>query len=91
MVFADKLRQIREERFLSQAELARRSGVHKLTVQRLEAGTTSPYSRTVRQLADALGVEPRELALPDEVAEKRREYRVRTDNDPPAGASQPAM
>lgn len=91
MSFADKLRQLREERFLSQAELARRSGVHKLTVQRLEAGTTSPYSRTVRRLADALGVEPRELALPGEVAEKRREYRVRTDDDPPTGTNWPAI
>lgn len=82
MTFADKLRRIREERFLSQAELARRSGIHKLTVQRLEANTTSPYSRAVRQLADALGVEPRELALPDEVAEKRRDYRLGNDNEP---------
>lgn len=87
MAFADKLRRLREERFLSQAELARRSGIHKLTVQRLEAGTTSPYSRTVRQLADALGVEPRVLALPDEVAEKRRDYRARTEEDPRARPS----
>lgn len=87
MTFADRLRQIREERFLSQAELARRSGVHKLTVQRLEAGTTSPYSRTVRQLAEALGVEPQELASSSEVAERRREYRVATNNSSPNGAS----
>lgn len=87
MAFADELRRMREERFLSQAELARRSGVHKLTVQRLEAGATSPYSRTVRRLADALDVQPRELALPNEVAEKRREYRVTLNDKPPVGAN----
>jgi transcriptional regulator with XRE-family HTH domain len=46
--------------------------VHALTVTRLEAGTTAPSTRTVRALADALGVPPRALAEPLEVAELRR-------------------
>jgi transcriptional regulator with XRE-family HTH domain len=72
MGFAENLRQLRLGQFLSQAELARRAGVHALTITRLEAGATAPATRTVRALADALGVEPRELATPREVAELRR-------------------
>jgi transcriptional regulator with XRE-family HTH domain len=76
MAFADNLRRLRLEGFLSQAELARRAGLHALTVTRLEAGTTAPSTRTVRALAGALGVEPRALATPNEVAELRRLKRV---------------
>jgi len=72
MAFTENLRRLRQEQFLSQAELARRAGLHALTITRLEAGTTAPATRTVRALADALGVEPRELATPHEVAELRR-------------------
>jgi transcriptional regulator with XRE-family HTH domain len=72
MAFAENLRRLRLEQFLSQAELARRAGLHALTVTRLEAGATAPSTRTVRALSDTLGVEPRELATPHEVAELRR-------------------
>jgi transcriptional regulator with XRE-family HTH domain len=72
MAFVENLRRQRLEHYLSQAELARRAGVHALTITRLEAGTSAPSTRTVRALADALGVEPRELATPGEVAELRR-------------------
>ena len=72
MAFAVNLRQLRLERFLSQAELARRASLHALTITRLEAGTTAPSTRTVRALAEVLGVEPGDLATPHEVAELRR-------------------
>jgi transcriptional regulator with XRE-family HTH domain len=72
MAFADNLRRLRLERFLSQAELARRAGLHALTITRLEGGATAPSTRTVRALAGALAVEPRQLAAPDEVAEADR-------------------
>ena len=71
-MFADNLKRLRLERFLSQGELARRAGLHAVTLTRLEAGRTAPSTRSVRALADVLGVEPRELATPDEVAELRR-------------------
>ena len=71
MAFTENLRRLRLDQFLSQAELARRAGLHALTITRLEAGTTAPSTRTVRALAGALGVEPRELATPLEVAETR--------------------
>ena len=72
MTFAENLRRFRVERFLSQRELARQAGLHAITVVRLEAGATAPSTRTVRALAAALGVEPRELTSPEEVAELRR-------------------
>ncbi len=72
MTFAESLGRLRPEHFLSQGELARRAGLHAVTLTRLEAGATAPSTRTVRALAEALGVEPRELATPDEVAELRR-------------------
>ena len=82
MSFAENLRRFRVERFLSQRELARQAGLHAITLVRLEAGATAPSTRTVRALAAALGVEPRELTSPEEVAELRRvlknEVRSRT-------------
>ena len=71
MVFAQNLRRHRLERYLSQAELARLARMHALTITRLEAGEQAPSTRTVRALAEVLAVEPRDLALPDEVAAAR--------------------
>jgi transcriptional regulator with XRE-family HTH domain len=76
MIFAENLRRFRVDRFLSQRELARRAGLHPVTLTRLEAGAAAPSTRSVRALAAALGVEPRELTTPDEVAELRRVLRT---------------
>src|SRR5438270_10002254 len=48
MPFSQNLRRVRLARFLSQAELARQSGLHTLTISRLEAGRARPSTRTVR-------------------------------------------
>jgi len=77
MPFAENLRRIRLAAFLSQAELGRRSGVHAITITRLEAGRTAPSTRTVRALAETLGVRPNELATPQEVAEADKRQRSR--------------
>jgi transcriptional regulator with XRE-family HTH domain len=76
MSFPENLRRTRLAQFLSQAELARRSGVHAITITRLEAGRTAPSTRTVRALATALGVAPGEIATPEEVAEADRRQRA---------------
>ena len=73
MPFPENLRRLRLDRFLSQAELGRRAHVHPVTIARLEAGVSPPTLRTVRLLADALGVAPLELASPDEVAQREKE------------------
>ena len=72
MAFTENIRRLRLERFLSQADLARRADMHPVTLTRLESGSSAPSARSVRALAEALGVEPSELATPDEVAELRR-------------------
>jgi transcriptional regulator with XRE-family HTH domain len=69
MPFPQNLRRLRLARFLSQAELARQSGLHTLTMSRLAAGSANPSTRTVRALASSLAVRPSELATPEEVAE----------------------
>ena len=75
MAFSENLRRIRLSAFLSQAELGRRSGVHAITITRLESGRTAPSTRTVRALATALSVPPNELATPEEVAEADKRQR----------------
>jgi transcriptional regulator with XRE-family HTH domain len=56
-----QLRRFRRERALSQRDLWRMTGVAFDTISRLETGKQRAQPRTIRKLADALGVEPREL------------------------------
>jgi transcriptional regulator with XRE-family HTH domain len=56
-----KLRELREDRTLSARELADLAGVHYNTILRLENNQGGAQPRTLRKLAAALGVEPREL------------------------------
>lgn len=61
-VDAIQLREIRESRALSLRELEQLSGVSYNTIWRIEDGRRKrTHPRTVRKLAQALGVEPREL------------------------------
>ena len=57
----ERLRQLREERALRQEDLAELAGVGKNTVNRIEKNRTEPHMTTVRKLAEALEVDPREL------------------------------
>ena len=52
------LRALRKARGLSLVELARQSGVSKLTIIKIEAGRTSPRGTTLRKLAKVLAVPP---------------------------------
>jgi transcriptional regulator with XRE-family HTH domain len=54
------LRRVRLLESLSQEELAKRARLHRTTVMHLEAGGQA-RPRTVRKLAQALDVHPREL------------------------------
>ena len=63
----DRLRALRERRVLSLRDLAERAGVGYVTIWRIEAGATDQAQpRTLRALAEALGVEPAELVAWDE-------------------------
>ena len=57
-----KLRELREGRFLSHRELAKLAGISPTTVLNLETNPdVSAQRRTIRKLAEALGVDPSEL------------------------------
>ena len=60
-VDGEKLRRLREDRMLSQQELAALAGATQATISNLERGKRQARPRTVRRLALALAVEPREL------------------------------
>jgi transcriptional regulator with XRE-family HTH domain len=61
-VAGGRLAAIREHRMLTQARLAAEAGVSPTTVSGIENGRISrPHFGTLRKLAGALGVEPREL------------------------------
>ncbi|MFC1991700.1 helix-turn-helix domain-containing protein [Chloroflexota bacterium] len=55
------LRRMRELRALSQRELAVRAKLSVTTVNRIETGQRKAMPRTVRKLAEALGVTPEQL------------------------------
>jgi transcriptional regulator with XRE-family HTH domain len=60
-VDVEKLRTLREERVLTLRELGEKADVSKDTIWRLEHGRSGAYPSTIRKLAQALEVEPREL------------------------------
>jgi transcriptional regulator with XRE-family HTH domain len=60
-VDAAKLKRLREDRVLSQRELARLAGLTQMTVWRLENGFEQAHPQTIRKIAGVLGVQPREL------------------------------
>ena len=61
-----RLRQLRRQKVLSMRELEEMSGVSYNTIWRLETGKTGAQPRTIRKIAEALGVDPVELVLGEE-------------------------
>jgi transcriptional regulator with XRE-family HTH domain len=57
----DRLKDLRIEQALTQADLADKAGVALNTVARLERNESEPHMPTVRKLAAALEVHPRVL------------------------------
>ena len=57
----EKLRELRTDRALSLRELAAASGLSHNTIWQLERGEGNAHPRTIRKLAEAFGVTPREL------------------------------
>jgi transcriptional regulator with XRE-family HTH domain len=55
------LRELRNRAALSQEELAEASGISRATIADLEAGNRGAWPKTIRQLAEALSVEPEDL------------------------------
>jgi transcriptional regulator with XRE-family HTH domain len=61
-----RLQELRVEQALSLRALAERSGVTYDTINKLELERRPAHASTIRKLADALGVEPRELMKGDD-------------------------
>ena len=60
-VFLPSLREVRQNRSLTQRELGKLANVSTNTIYQLENGLRGGYAVTVRKLASALGVVPSEL------------------------------
>jgi len=65
------LREIREDKAMSQRNLADRSGVAQSTIVELELNKREAQPSTTRKLAEALGVEPVDLMSKPERKGKR--------------------
>lgn len=74
--FGDLLRELREERGLSQAQLALESEVDQTFVSLLERGRRQPTLITLFALCDALRVEPDTVVGRLMIARKSRKRRV---------------
>lgn len=70
-----RVRELREDRGLSQEELAELTGVGRNTISEIERGVTSPQLRIVRKLAHGFAVPLHEL--------------IREDTAEPSGAAAP--
>ena len=60
-VDVQKLKELRRHKVLSMRELEDLSGVSYNTIWRIEDGRQGAHPRTIRKLAEALGVAPSEL------------------------------
>jgi ribosome-binding protein aMBF1 (putative translation factor) len=50
------LRGLRQQRDMTQAELAKRAGLHKIYLAKIEGGRSLPAFKTLQRIAKALGV-----------------------------------
>ena len=57
----ERLKELRREKVLSLRELEEKSGVSYNTIWRLENGYSEAHPSTIRKLAKALGVQPKDL------------------------------
>jgi transcriptional regulator with XRE-family HTH domain len=58
-----RLKELRRLRAMSQQELADAAGVGRNTISRIERGETGAHGRTLRRVAEILGVDVAELVM----------------------------
>jgi len=59
-----RLRELRLAAGLTQAELARRTGIHRPNIARVEAGRHTPSLETLARIANAIGVSTTHVLVP---------------------------
>jgi transcriptional regulator with XRE-family HTH domain len=69
MPIGDRIRQIREREVWGQAELARAAGISVASLWQIEHGQRSPRPLTIRKIAKALEISPKELTGEHEAME----------------------
>src|SRR5215475_11659612 len=87
--FASRLKSLREQAGLSQAELAQCAGMNRFGVAKLEQGVREPSWATVQALARALGVEVGEFVVADDPP-PAKDKRPRKAGGTPSGQRKPA-
>ena len=60
-LLANKIKELRNRRGMSQEFLAEESGLSLRTIQRIEKGETNPTGESLKRLADALNISPDEI------------------------------
>ena len=61
VTFGERVREERRRRLMTQDVLAATAGISQKQLSKIENDEVDPRFSTLRKLADALGVEPREL------------------------------
>jgi len=59
--FGKALREIRLKKKMSQGDVAKKLGVHRSYISGLERGKRNPSLLTIKKMAEALSVNPKEL------------------------------
>lgn len=80
-----RLRALRVAAGLTQAELARRTGIHRPNIARVEAGRHTPSLETLSRLANAIGVPTKRVLEVDQLADGSPEARASRESS--AGAT----
>ncbi len=58
LLLVERLKLLREERGLTQIEVARRSGIHRVNICRMESGHHCPNIENIMRVCEALEVPP---------------------------------
>lgn len=82
-VIGDNIRRIRENRNITQHELAEMVGKNPRTISSWECGTRNPSGKDLRRVADALEIAPAEIIGHAEKGDNVFEYIVTTDDMSP--------
>src|SRR5215469_18463190 len=86
MIIAQRLRQLREARELSQGDMEKRTGLLRCYTSRVENGHTVPSIETLEKYAQALGV-PLHMFFHDDEKPIEKPKFLGKKNDPLYGAS----
>lgn len=81
--FGQRLRSVREQAGMTQAQLAEAVQVHRPEIARLESGTVEPTWPKVLKLAEALGVTPDAFMKGDNQNDIDNQVMETSHGDPP--------